>query len=128
MTIQWNPQLEQKFVDGILEGKSIKSIAANVGIGEASFYRRRVDSPEFDSNIARVQEAAQEREVDNLLELADQADSENFNAIKLRIWARMWVAGKRKPKKYGDKAAVELTGQDGGPIVFQAKSILEESK
>ncbi|MGA2877274.1 MAG: hypothetical protein ABSE82_17290 [Nitrososphaerales archaeon] len=49
--------------------------------------------------------------------LADTADAENYNAIKLKIWTRMWIAGKRKPKKYGDNAKLALTGADGeGPV------------
>ncbi len=34
----------------------------------------------------------------------------------LSTYTRKWAAGKLAPKKYGDRAALELTGTDGGPI------------
>jgi hypothetical protein len=48
--------------------------------------------------------------------LADQATPENWQVVKLRIWARQWRAAKLAPRKYGDKITTELTGKDGGPI------------
>ena len=108
--IQWTQEMQDAFVDGILAGKSIESIAKSVGISALSFYRHRLDSPEFEATIARVQEASQEREVDELIDLADTANEDNANAVKLRVWTRMWVAGKRKPKKYGDKIQQEHSG------------------
>lgn len=104
----------EAFEDGILEGVAISQICLNIGIAEVSFYRHRLEDADFESTIVRAQEQAQEVEVDRMLALADSADAENYNAIKLKIWARMWIAGKRKPKKYGDKMAV--TGADGGAI------------
>jgi hypothetical protein len=44
---------------------------------------------------------------------------ENGEAIgrsRLRIDARKWLAGQMKPKVYGERKSVELTGKDGGPI------------
>ncbi|MBF0678055.1 MAG: terminase small subunit protein [Devosia sp.] len=44
---------------------------------------------------------------------------ENGEALKrsaLRIEARKWLAGKLKPKKYGDRTQMELSGPDGGPV------------
>jgi hypothetical protein len=36
----------------------------------------------------------------------------------------MWIAGKRKPKKYGDNAKLALTGADGeGPVSLVVKHI-----
>ncbi len=35
---------------------------------------------------------------------------------RLQIDTRKWLAGKLKPKKYGDRSNVEVSGPDGGPI------------
>lgn len=48
--------------------------------------------------------------------MADQATPENWQVVKLRIWARQWRAAKLAPRKYGDKITTELTGKDGGAI------------
>ena len=127
--INWTPELQEAFVHGIIAGESIDSIAKSNGISAVSFYRQRVEDEEFDTTIARAQEAAQEREVDGFKELADTADAENYNAIKLKIWTRMWIAGKRKPKKYGDNAKLALTGADGeGPVEISIADRLNRAR
>jgi len=42
---------------------------------------------------------------------------------RLQIDARKWMAGKLRPKKYGDFKAVEMTGADGGPMVVQINKL-----
>jgi hypothetical protein len=59
---------------------------------------------------------AEDAEVDYMIDLADSATPEDFNVKKLQIWARQWKAGKRAPKKYGDRLTQEITGADGGPL------------
>lgn len=114
--IDWTEDIKEQIVDGILDCKPIVDVLAELGIAKKSFYRMRLRDKEYDTTIAHAQEMAQEAEVDRLLTLADSATGENANAVKLQIWARMWIAGKRKPKKYGDKITQEHTGEAGGPI------------
>ena len=45
-------------------------------------------------------------------EVADIADNEpDPNRARVRIDARKWIAGKQKPKKYGDKLDIEHEGE-----------------
>ena len=111
--ITWTKALEQSFADGIIEGTSIEEIARKNNISPVSFYRHRVESEEFERTIVRAQEASLEREMDGLIALADTADEDSANAVKLKVWTRMWVAGKRKPKKYGEKIQQEVSGELG---------------
>lgn len=114
--IEWTEKLENAFVEGILEGTSIANICKEIGVSPASFYRHRIESEDFERTIAHAQEASIEREMDGLIELADTADEDNAAAVKLKVWTRMWVAGKRKPKRYGDKVEQFISGPNGGPI------------
>lgn len=45
---------------------------------------------------------------------------------KLRIDTRLKLLAKWNPKKYSDKSQHELTGADGGPVQFVARSILDK--
>ena len=110
---KWTDEIKSKLIDGIISGQAIRNILKELGISEPTFYRHRLDDPEFDSIIARAQEMTQEREVDEMLRIADSAKEDNANAMKLRIWTRMWIAGKRKPKKYGDKVENVHSGSVG---------------
>jgi len=45
-----------------------------------------------------------------------QVNGEHIQRSRLRVDARKWMAGKLRPKVYGDKIVNELTGPDGGPV------------
>ena len=51
------------------------------------------------------------------------AANEDIQRARLQIDTRKWVAGKLRPKKYGDLLKHELTGANGGAIAMQAVSI-----
>ena len=115
-SIEFTPELEQEIVDRIVSGESISEILKDVGISPRTFYRRRVQDSDFGAIITRAQEEAQEAFVDSIESLIPTIDADNYNAVKTQMWARMWVAGKRKPKRYGDKVEQFISGPDGGPI------------
>ena len=58
---------------------------------------------------------------DEIVDLADQAleagDSTRVHATRLSLDARKWVASRLLPKKYGDRAAVEVGGS--GYVTFR---------
>jgi len=43
-------------------------------------------------------------------------DAEFAQRSRIRIDTRKWMAGKLAPKKYGERASVEVSGKDGKPI------------
>jgi len=62
------------------------------------------------SRIARAREAQQEAEIERTIALADQATPEDWQVVKLRIWARQWRAAKLAPKVYGDRTQHDHSG------------------
>ena len=90
----------------IASGKGVNEAAQAVGINESTVYRRMAKDAAFASRIARAREAQQEYEIERTVAMADAATPEDYNVVKLRIWARQWRAAKLVPKKYGDKTTV----------------------
>jgi hypothetical protein len=105
--------------------------------------------PEFQDQYAHAREAQADAIFDDILEIADDGrndwmekkDSEGENigwrengeALRrsaLRVDARKWMAGKLRPKKYGDKVVNEHSGPDGGPIPIRRFEVefVEQSK
>lgn len=99
---------------------------------------------DFLVNYTRAREEQADAIFDECLEIADNATDDliflaesggegesakpalKHSAIaraKLQIDTRKWMAGKLRPKKYGDKVQQEHTGEGGGPI----KTTLEVS-
>lgn len=83
----------------------------------------------FFDNYALAREAQADALVDEILDIADgpappipgviQKNAEPiqpFDALhaKLKIEARKWIAGRQKPKKYGDR--LELVGDEKNPL------------
>lgn len=46
---------------------------------------------------------------------------ENWQVVKLRIWARQWRAAKLAPKVYGDK--VEVAGSAENPLALLIQEV-----
>jgi len=56
------------------------------------------------------------------VELADEAgrqtDAVGVQAARLRVDTRKWVASRLLPKKYGDRASLNVGGQADNPPTF----------
>jgi hypothetical protein len=114
--LEWPPELIQRICAEIASGKSFVEVAANDwSPSRVSIYRKMWKDEAFAAEITKAREAQQEFEADNCVEMADNATMEDWQVVKLRIWARQWRAGKLAPRKYGDKAATAET--PGAPVV-----------
>ena len=89
---------------------------------------------------ARARELQADAMFEDILEIADDGsndwmerrgervvDPEAVARSKLRYEARRWMAGKLRPRKYGDKSEVALTGGDGGAITLQVVTGVERA-
>lgn len=77
-----------------------------------AIYQRQWRDAEFAQTIARVREAQQHAIIDTIIPMADAATPENWQAVKLKIWARQWAAAKFCPKVFGEKSELHLTVSD----------------
>lgn len=75
----------------------------------ATVYRWLEQHAEFRDKYARARDQQQDREVDHIVVIADEA--EDANLARLRIDARKWRASKLAPKKYGDKVETVHSGE-----------------
>lgn len=113
-----------RICDGLIEGKSITQVCEPEDMPHFTMvYRVMAKDEAFAKEIARAREAQQEAVIDGTVDLADEATADDWQVVKLRIWARQWRAAKLAPKKYSDKAQVEVTGANGGPVQVQALTV-----
>lgn len=52
--------------------------------------------------------------------IVKEVDHDHINRSRLMVETRKWLMGKLSPKRYGDKAELNLTGKNGGPIQLTA--------
>lgn len=120
-------KLVEEILRRIADGESLRSVCRSEGMPSRETVREWLDK---DTDLAgQYARAVSERAdvlVEDMLEIADAArggDAEAVQAAKLRVDTRKWVASKMAPRRYGDRAAVELSGPAGGPV--QVESIVD---
>jgi len=91
--------------EGISEGKSLSRICdGNKNLPNTrTVYSWMRLYPEFLHNYEAAKQDQADRMADEIVEIADEASSENVQVSRLRCDVRKWAASKFKPKKYGDK-------------------------
>ena len=119
----------------IAEGESLREIVKDEGMPDRStVYDWLLRHPEFADHYARAREEQADTLADEIIAIADEQpeiiavtdkktgaliehklDGAFLQWQKNRIDARKWTAMKLKPKKYGDRMAVE--GVEGGAAI-----------
>lgn len=122
--INWTPELIDAIVVDIESGRSVASVCGSETFphDESTFWRHFSQDADFASVIARAMETRSERDIEDCRQEAKNATAADWQVAQLRIRTMQWEAGRRKPKKYGDKT--QLTGADGdGPAELVIKHI-----
>lgn len=134
----------QELVDTLCErianGESLRSICEEAEMpNKATVFRWLAANTAFSDQYARARETQADSLFDEILSIADDGHNdfmlkkfgederwvENGEALRrsqLRVDARKWMAGKLRPKKYGDKITQELTGR----VVLSHEDALNE--
>ena len=127
----------QKVADEICErlanGESLRGICEDNAMPcKATVFKWLGQQPAFADQYARAREAQADALADEILHIADTpvigqktvskatgieiSEGDMIEHRRLQVDARKWLAGKLRPKVYGDKVQQEITGKDGGPI------------
>ena len=115
--------------DRIANGESLRSICEDSDMPNKETVRRWLrDGEDLRAQYARAREIQADTLFDEMLDIADDArndwmekrgeddagwvaNGEHIQRSRLRIDARKWMAGKLRPKVYGDK--LDLSSTDG---------------
>lgn len=98
---------QQKIADFVCKeialGKGLRELAReNEDVCQSTIYDWLNKYPEFAEQYTRAREEQADTHFDDIMRIADNTN-QDVNDRRLRIDARKWVAGKLRPKKYGDK-------------------------
>ena len=130
----------QEIVGAICErlanGESLRKICADEGMPAISAVFQWLSlHKEFAEQYARAREVQADTLFDEILEIADnglndtytdeqgnvRTDQDVIARSRLRVDSRKWMAGKLRPKVYGDKLA--LGGADDLPPIAQSLTV-----
>ncbi len=112
-------ELFDEICDQISDGKSLRDICkADDMPNKATVFRWLAEDAKLSDQYARAREEQADAIFDECLSIADQytpgSETETPDHImraRLRIDTRKWMAGKLRPKRYGDKIDVTSAGE-----------------
>lgn len=124
----YKPKIGAKFCAAVAEGdKSIRAICKLPGMpSKATVFRWLAESEEFRKLYELARDEQAETHVDEVVEIADTAKATKLGVAKakLQIYARIELAQKMKPRKYGRQ--LQLTGEGGGPVDHRVTTMTDE--
>lgn len=102
----------------IAEGKALAAYCRERGVGYSTVTQWLQAHPEFAANYTQARVNAAEADADLVSDIRDRCIMGEIDpqAARVAIDAAKWTAGKRMPKKYGERVVQEHVGADGGPI------------
>ena len=114
-------EIADTMCDGIAEGRSLASLCRELNVGYSTVITWLRENEAFRANYVRAREDQADADADAVGDIAARVLSGEIDpqAARVAIDALKWAAGKRKPKVYGDKQAVEHSGPDGSPLAIQ---------
>lgn len=127
----YSDEIADKICDALADARSLRSICCDPDMpSQSTVFRWLADEryTSFRERYARAREAQADAIFDEILDIADDGSNdwmerrredgsvdevfnhEHVQRSKLRIEARRWMAGKLRPKVYGEKIEHEHSG------------------
>jgi len=136
---EFSQEIADRICERIACGESLRAICKSDDFpAMATIFRWLADTANesFREQYARARETQADTLFDEILEIADDGsqdyktvqrgeetvevvDQEHIQRSRLRVDARKWMAGKLKPKVYGDK--LELAGNKDAPLIVERR-------
>lgn len=123
--VEFSQEIFDAICEHIADGKSLRSICLKDGMpSKTSVMRWLMENEALRDQYTRARELQADAIVDETLDIADDAtndwmesrsedgsvgyrlNGEHIQRSKLRIDQRKWMAGKLRPKVYGDRVAI----------------------
>jgi hypothetical protein len=110
---EFSQALFDTICERIADGESLRAICREDGMPrKASVMRWLAADATLSDQYARAREMQADALFDDCLTIADDTSREP-NDRRMSFDARKWMAGKLRPKVYGDKAVIEGPGENG---------------
>lgn len=132
----YNEEVATKILSYLAIGESMRTVCKRPGMPAMStVFKWLREYPEFTEQYARAKEEAADVLIEDILDIADDGtndfvpkrnkdgeivglmvDKEAIQRSRVRIDTRKWLASKLKPKKYGDRIAVDAKNEHSGMV------------
>lgn len=122
---EYTQEIASAICERIAEGASLRSICRDEAMpAQSTVFKWLVQQPAFAEQYAHAREAQADALADEIIDIADDGkrdsykdadgvehvDHDHIARARLRVDSRKWIASKLKPKKYGEKQDINLSG------------------
>lgn len=127
--LEFSQEVADHICEQIAEGRSLRAILREDESlpSSSTIFKWLAQNEEFAKQYARAREAQADSLFDEILTIADDGLNDTYTdeegnvrtnqdviaRSRLRVDARKWMAGKLRPKVYGEKIQTELSGNVG---------------
>lgn len=138
---KYSQALADKICARLAMGESMRSVSRDPAMPVPSTMFKWIrERPEFSKQYTKAKEESADALYEDLIDIADdgsndwmekndpdnpgyQFNGEHYQRSRLRLDTRKWMASKMKPKKYGDRQALDVGGQKENPLTIFLESI-----
>ena len=114
--LEFNEAVADAICERLADGESLRSICRDDEMpAKSTVFKWLGLVPAFADQYARARETQADSLADDIVDIADSKTLEP-NDKRVRIDARKWLAGKLRPKAYGDKVALVGGDKTDAPI------------
>lgn len=114
--LEFNEAVADTICERLADGESLRSICRDDEMpAKSTVFKWLGLIPAFADQYARARETQADSLADDIVDIADNKTLEP-NDKRVRIDARKWLAGKLRPRAYGDKVAVVGGDKTDAPI------------
>lgn len=114
--LEFNEAVADAICERLADGESLRSICRDDEMpAKSTVFKWLGLIPAFADQYARARETQADSLADDIVDIADDKALEP-NDKRVRIDARKWLAGKLRPRAYGDKVAVVGGDKTDAPI------------
>lgn len=110
---EYSEALAEEICFELSQGKSLVRVCKELGVEYRYVFKWIGENDKFRDNYARAREAQADYLADGILDISDDSNLPSDDR-RVRIDARKWIAGKLKPKKYGDSTTIK--GDKDNPL------------
>jgi len=118
----YTEELAATICNGLAEGHSLMSVLRDLQIPASTVFNWLHANPMFMENYTRARTTQADVLVEQILEIIDDKHDDP-NSRRVRMDGRKWIAGKLRPKKYGEASQVDINlgGQRENPVELELK-------
>jgi hypothetical protein len=114
--MEFDEEIADKILDQLANGTSLRAICLQDDMPDGFIVRKWLArNPDFARQYAYARDEQADSLFDETIFIADNlpedATSEQIQAARLQIDTRKWMAGKIRPKKYGDSTKLDAQGE-----------------